>query len=277
MRDPDCVHFLQWALPHMSFRWRGFRKVRGQVCKRIGRRLAELGLDGLADYRHYLRRHPDEWHVLEGFCHVTISRFYRNRGVFDWLGDNLLPDLASRVGQAEGERRSVQAWCAGCASGEEPYTVQLVWSFKVAPRYPHLRLRILATDAEEVVLERAVRGCYAPGTLKELPAAWRHDAFESAGDELCLKRPYRRGVGFLQQDLRREMPEGPFDLIFCRNLAFTYFDEPLQRLVAQQLVDRLQVGGLLVLGSHEAPPEPLDALADLGRGIFRRIGVGANG
>lgn len=94
MRDEACVRFLQWCLPPLRKRWPGFRKVRGQVCKRIDRRLRQLGLAGPDPYRAYLETHPEEWAVLDGLCRVTISRFYRDRDVFDVLGEEVLPTLA---------------------------------------------------------------------------------------------------------------------------------------------------------------------------------------
>ncbi len=96
MRDTECIAFLQWALPKMGFRWPGFRKVRGQVCKRVGRRLKELGLADLEAYREYLEVHPDEWAILDGFCRITISRFFRDRDVYETLGSDVLPELARR-------------------------------------------------------------------------------------------------------------------------------------------------------------------------------------
>ncbi len=78
-------------------RWPGFRKVRRQVCKRISRRIGALGLSGEAAYRARLESNPDEWGVLASLCRVTISRFYRDRGVFDHIGDVVLPRLARRA------------------------------------------------------------------------------------------------------------------------------------------------------------------------------------
>ena len=95
MNDLDCVQFLQWALPKMRMRWPGFRKVRRQVCKRVDRRLRRLGLVGVAAYRAYLDDHPDEWSELDQLCRIPISRFYRDRGVFDLLRDDVLPSLAA--------------------------------------------------------------------------------------------------------------------------------------------------------------------------------------
>jgi hypothetical protein len=125
MTDADVVAFLQWALPTLRMRWPGFRKVRGQVRKRLARRLRELDLETLRDYEAHLEAHPEEWATLDGFCRITISRFYRDRGVFDTLRDRVLPDLGSI---AEARRASViRAWSAGCASGEEPYSLSLAW------------------------------------------------------------------------------------------------------------------------------------------------------
>src|SRR5439155_11021510 len=85
MRDADCTAFLQWALPRLDMHWPGFRKVRHQVCKRVRHRIAALGLSGFAAYREHLERDAQEWQVLDQFCHITISRFFRDRGAFDCL------------------------------------------------------------------------------------------------------------------------------------------------------------------------------------------------
>lgn len=83
MNDEACVDFLQWCLPRLGKRWAGFHKVRSQGCKRIARRMQDLGLRSLDTYRDYLNAHRDEWNHLDAMCRITISRFYRDRGVFD--------------------------------------------------------------------------------------------------------------------------------------------------------------------------------------------------
>ncbi|MBM4089995.1 MAG: hypothetical protein FJ276_11330 [Planctomycetes bacterium] len=97
MTDRECVEFLQWALPQLSLRWPGFRRVRRQVHKRIVRRLSELGLRRIADYRAYLDTHAAEWSVLDAMSRISISRFYRDRDVFEHLRDAVLPELAERA------------------------------------------------------------------------------------------------------------------------------------------------------------------------------------
>ena len=264
MADERCVEFLQWAAPRLGLRWAGFRRVRGQVCKRIARRFRELGLADFAAYRDHLERTSDEWPRLDELCHVSISRFFRDREVFT----RLTYLLDERIGTGQHELR---LWSAGCASGEEPYTLAIVAAFALAPKHPGLTWHITATDADPLLLERARRGCYRPSTLREIPSEWVPLAFEGQGDERCVRPLLRERVEFLQQDLRREMPAGPFDAILCRNVAFTYFDEPTQRAVLERLVARLLPEGLLVIGAHEKLP-PTTALerAAGAAPIFRR-------
>lgn len=256
--DADCVALLRDALPRLGLRWEGFRRVRRQVCRRIDRRCRELGLDGLAAYRERLETHPDEWAVLDRLCRVTISRYRRDRAVWVALERDVLPALAAAALRAR--RRTVRAWSSGCASGEEAYTLALSWHFAVAPRFPGLRLRVLATDVDDTVLERARRACYPPGSLRELPATWRAEAFVERDGLACLLPAYREGVHLARHDVRRAPRPGPFDLVLCRNLAFTYFADDVQREVGASLATVLRPGGALVVGVHEELPDGVGGL-----------------
>lgn len=253
MNKSDCRGFLNWALPELGLRPAGFRRVRTQVCKRIGRRLHELGLVDTAAYRQFVECSPKEWAVLDSFCRITISRFYRDRQIFEWLRDSGLPDLAVR---ALSERRNqLRCWSAGCGGGEEPYSLRIMWDLCVARRFPLLTFEIVATDADPAMLARARRATYSAGSLREMPEEWIEKAFSRmpAGYELCESA--RQGVRFLRQDIRREMPDGPFDLILCRNLAFTYFDEAGQRDLLAKIAARLRIGGFLIVGIGETIPD----------------------
>lgn len=253
MRDQDCIAFLHWCLPRLRLRWPGYRRVRRTVCKRIARRLRELGLDDLDAYRRYLEVSPGEWPRLDAFCRIPISRFYRDRAVFEALGRRVLPDLARQAGA--GGRRELRAWSAGCASGEEAYSLRLVWDFMVGPNVPDLRLSILGTDAEPEMLRRAEAACYTGGSLKDLPPAWIARAFAAEEDLFRLLPEYRHDIEFRRQDIRETGPAGRFDLILCRNLAFTYFEPALQEELLTQLDRKLESLGYLVVGAHERLPK----------------------
>lgn len=251
--DADVVRFLQWALPRMRMRWSGFRRVRRQVRRRLAQRLRELGLDDLDRYRDHLETHPGEWTVLDGLCQITISRFYRDGAVFDALRAHGLPALGQTA--AARDPRTIRAWSAGCGSGEEPYSLSLAWALSARRQAPGVSLDIVATDASTTMLDRARRACYPLGALKELPSGWTAEGFERSDDGYCLRDGFRAPVRLLQQDVREEMPAGPFELILCRNLVFTYFERSLQATLLTRMLDRLMPGGFLVLGGHESFPE----------------------
>jgi chemotaxis protein methyltransferase CheR len=256
--DGECVRFLQWALPRVGLRWKGFRRVRRQVCRRIRIRVKELGLTGFDAYRERIEEDPDELARLDVFARVTISRFYRDRAVFDRIRRAILPGLAEaarRTGRAE-----VRALSVGCASGEEPYTLAIIWGVELASRFPGIAFRVVGIDGGEEVLARARRAIYSPGSMKELPAELREAAFERSGDELRLKDELKALIELETGDVRARLPEGPFDLVLCRNLAFTYFDEDSQRAIASRLAERMRPEALLIVGCHEAVPPAVTEL-----------------
>lgn len=252
MNDMDCTAFLQWALPQLDLRWPGFRKVRGQVCKRLRKRMSELGIDNFASYRSRLSADPPEWQVLDECCHITISRFFRDRGVFESVRRRVLADIAARAGR---EHRAARIWCAGCASGEEAYTLKILWDLEVSKLYPGISLSIVATDIDEAMLARAQEGCFKPTSLHELPPHLVEQAFERIGPLFCVKPVHRESIDFLYQDLRSQAPKLLFDLILCRYVAFTYFAPLLQKQVLARLADRLLPDGYLAIGTHERLPE----------------------
>lgn len=271
MRDNECVAFLQWALPSLRMRWPGFRKVRSQVCKRIQRRIEALGLASAADYRDYLEQHNSEWRTLDTLCRVSISRFYRDKQVFALLEQKVMPALAQQA-IARGEK-CLTAWSAGCGSGEEPYSVELLWQLRLQARFPGLALRILASDADPVLIRRAENAVYQYATIKNLPPEWREEGFNRDGEDFHLKPAYRQAVRFIVQDVRREIPNARFDLVLCRNLVFTYYEESQQREWLEKIKGVLMKGGVLVLGVHETLPEGVAGFAPWSKRLctFRKI------
>jgi chemotaxis protein methyltransferase CheR len=267
-RDSDCVQFLQHELPRMGLRWLGFRRVKRQVCRRIGSRVQQLGLSDLRAYTEYLERNPAEREILESMCGVTISRFYRDRDVFDRIAERILPELAL----AAGARGPLRVWSAGCASGEEPYSLALSWQMRWAERFAGVDLHVLATDRDAQLIARAQHACYRRSSLRELPREWIDHAFRQIGDECCLQPALRGAVCFEREDIRRTLAAGPFQLILCRNLAFSYFDDHEQRRILDGLIERLAPNGYLVIGADEHLPERQSALQRIAEStcIYRR-------
>ncbi len=211
-----------------------------------------LGLDDPRAYRAFLIQHAEEWQRLDALCRIPISRFYRDREVFSVLEEVVLPELAHRSA-ARGDG-VIRCWSAGCASGEEAYTLGILWQLSVQQDFPGVGIDICGTDVDEVVLRRAKRACYALGSLKGLPARYRGCAFIERDGLYCLRPELRSHVTFRQQDIRTEQPAGSFDLVLCRNSVFTYCQRPVQRAVLGRIGCRLSAGSFLVIGAHENLP-----------------------
>lgn len=270
MRDVEGVQFLQWCLPRLRLCWSGYRKVRRQVYKRISTRLQVLGLHSLADYRSYLEIHPEEWEILDSFCWIPISRFYRDKDVFEFLEREVLPSLA-RQALAQGES-VLRCWSIGCAAGEEPYSLSLLWKLELQAQFPTVQLIILATDTDDQAITRSQRGCYPLSSLRDLPESWRAQGFDHTAEGFWIKPELRESVTFLAQDIRQATPDETFHLVLCRYSVFTYFDAPLQSKTLQQFAGRMLTGGALVVGKNETLPKGEFGLAPWSEneGVYRR-------
>lgn len=209
-----------------------------------------------------LETHREEWSQLDAACRISISRFFRDRFVFDYLAAEILPKLAERA--APRGETELRAWSIGCAAGEEVYGMTILWRLELQPRFPGLAFRVLGTDADQSQLARAETACYPGGSLKAVPLHWRQAAFQEHAGSFCLRPEFRAGVTLRHQDIRRELPQDErFHLVLCRNLAFTYFAEKVQRQIASALRERLPPGGILVLGQRERLPPGVVGFAQL--------------
>jgi chemotaxis protein methyltransferase CheR len=271
MEDKSCIAFLQWALPRLHLRWQGIRKVRRQVCKRIDRRIALLHLDSVQSYAVFLDKNPPEWTVLDRLCRVTISRFYRDQDVFLCLESKVLPSLVQTL--VRNGKSVLRMWSAGCASGEESYTMAILWHCALRLNHRLVRFEIIATDIDPEMIERAKKACYPSSSIRNMPKELAAQAFTRKNDLFCLHPGIRQYVRFALMDIREQSPAEKVHLLFCRNLAFTYFDSSLQGLVFRKLRDTIEPGGALVLGKHEAIPHGASDFAPWADGlpIYRKL------
>jgi chemotaxis protein methyltransferase CheR len=192
-----------------------------------------------------MRRDPTEREALRSLLVVTISRFFRNARVFRFLSREVLPRLA-------GKEAAATAWSAGCAAGEELYSLRIAWE-ELPGEKPSLRL--IATDVDPVSLERAAAGRYPESSLREVPDALRRKYFEREDQWYRVREEVRRSVSFRKMELMQDGSPGRFDLILCRNTAFTYFGPDQRMSVARMFGESLEEGGYLVLGRTETLPE----------------------
>lgn len=272
-RDDDAeTQFLETFVPRLGLCWPGFKRVQGTLRRRLRRRLAELALPDVAAYAAHLDRAPKEWETFDALCRISISRFGRDHSVFEYLEGTLLREGAEQARRSN--RRRIRVWSAGCASGEEPYSVVIAWRAELQREHPSVALDVLGTDLDPQLLKRARRACYPVGSLRELPERWRRLAFDAHGAEPCLRPELRRQVRFERADLRREVAAGPFDIVLCRNLAFTYFDAATRARVARAVLSELRSGGALVIGAKEVLPPGLGELRERYAGVHEKLDAG---
>ncbi len=260
-----CTEFLKWALPQLGLRWEGYRKVKRQVCKRINARIASLRLGSFSCYKEYFSKNPDEWKILDGMMHISISRFFRDYKSWEMLSEKLLPELAAK---AIDENRPLRCWSAGCASGEEPYSLAILYHQKLKHSFPSLNFQLIATDANTHLLQRAAEACYPAGNVKEVPAKWLQSSFKKINGEYCLHDNIKNTVTFLHQDIRNKIPEGQFDLVFCKNLVGMYFAKERAIEVFNLITLSIQPDGFLLTGNHEpVPVENISGMQIYNRGL----------
>ena len=133
--------------------------------------MQQLDIATVDGYRTYVAAHPQEWTLLDTLCRVTVSRFYRDKMIFAFLAREVLPVLAAHV-QAR-TQKCLRVWSAGSASGEEPYTIILLWAWQLQRQFPSIGLEVVATDIDRELIRRADTACYPYSAIKNLPPTWR--------------------------------------------------------------------------------------------------------
>lgn len=233
-------------LNHFNRPWEGYRKVRKGVIKRLRRHMEELDCTTLDAYIAILDQNRTENQKCQAYLRVTISRFFRDRQVWHHLENRLLPELVSRFSQ------ELKAWSAGCACGEEPYSLAILWDrlqFQTT-------LRITATDANPLCLERARKGKFGKSSLKALSPECISSCFNRQSAHCYAILPhFQEPISWHEHDLLCYPPQNEFHIIFLRNNLLTYYRQPTLSRAAEQIVKTLMPGGLLVIGAHEKLPE----------------------
>ncbi|MGQ9646062.1 MAG: CheR family methyltransferase [Thermodesulfobacteriota bacterium] len=239
--------FLREAAPLLGLQWRPFKR-RG-IRRKIERRIIEMGLLSFQEYLEKVKKESAEQGVLSKILTVTISRFFRDKEVFDKLGRCVLPIVLEKE-----NKREVKIWCVGCASGEEPYTLALLWREEFEPIWPEVRVSILATDIGENLLKRAKEGRYKKSSLREVPDGILCKFFRKEGQFYILNHAIRESIELKEHDVLHEEPFLGMDMVLCRNLAFTYFSKESQKEFLKKMATSLKEKCFLVIGKEENLP-----------------------
>jgi chemotaxis protein methyltransferase CheR len=215
------------------------------IRRRIAKRLRACEVTDFASYLKRLNIDSDELDTLLATISIHVTQFFRNPDTFQLLEQQILPDLCRRA-RAAG-RTELTLWSAGCASGEEPYSLALLVDDMIAK---DLDIRILATDISEPILEEARAGLFDSARLKEVPPAVLEHYFQQVNGRYQLTEQICDKVEFLCHNIMTDNDYPVADLILCRNVLI-YFTREEQERILTRLAIALPEGGVLVLGRAE--------------------------
>lgn len=261
----EYKQFLKTTLPELGLRWRRFN--RKSIRKRIVGRAQELNLYSLSKYRNHVIASEAEKFYLTSLLTVTISRFWRNANLFEALETTWLPTVLAR----HPTREPLQIWSAGCASGEEPYSLLILWyeSFADTGR----ELRLLASDSSGHCLERAQQARYPASSFREMPFHLRQKYCIKEKGTFSLRHTLSQGIEWFEHNLIWDAPPLNNHLIFCRNLVYTYFTDSLQHEITQRFHRALVGDGLLVVGRKDRLPPGTEGLFRLvDHPVYEKVG-----
>jgi two-component system CheB/CheR fusion protein len=242
------------------------------IVRRLQRRMAAVGVQTLPDYRRYVDRHRDEAGQLAASLLIKVTEFFRDPDLFEMLRDQVLPQL---IADAR-ERGDLRIWSAGCATGEEAYSLAMLVADLLGDELDTLPVRIFATDIAAEALDLARRGIYPESALQGMSPDMIERHFTHVDGVHQVHRRVRELMVFGEHDLGRRAPFPRIDLVLCRNVLI-YFTADLQRRALQRFAFALRPGGYLVLGKSETvnPLPEFFALEQPRLKLFRRIGSSA--
>ncbi len=217
------------------------------ILRRIGRRMAVTHCRTMHDYLEYLKVNPTEIGELVKSFLINVTQFFRDQEAFAYLRGEILPKL---IAQARERNHTLRIWSAGCATGEEPYSLAMLLTDLLGVELPEWSIKIFATDLDEAAINFARRGLYSENLLKSVPSEYADHFFEKSDLGYRISKTLRQMVIFGQQDLSRSAPFPRIDLVLCRNVLI-YFTPELQDYVLNQFAFSLSPGGYLLLGKAE--------------------------
>ena len=243
---------------------------RDLVQGRLARRLRALGCADFAAYIALVQGSDGfaERRQMINALTTNLTGFFREQHHFDFLGDEILPQL-SRL--REGAKRRLRIWSAGCSSGEEPYSIAMTVHSRL-PDIDRWDAKILATDIDTDMVASGQAGNYDASRAERVSKEMRLRYMTQArGTETLHISDHLRSIIFFRYlNLLEPWPmSGPFDIIFCRNVVI-YFDKPTQRRLFDRFADLLIPGGWLFIGHSESLFHVCDRFEHLGRTIYRR-------
>lgn len=246
----DLDKFMGKVLRDRGFDLTQYR--RAYVERRLAARLRTLELRTYRDYAYLLEVDPSEYAQMLDTLTINVTDFFRDDAVWDILRKRVIPDMVAD--KLRGRSRTIRIWSAGCATGEEPYSIAMMVLDILGKDADKFLINVLGSDLDPDVLRFAEKGRYTNDKLKNIPSSYQVRFTRAIGrSEFEIKPEIAHLVRFRHSSLFGESPMKVADLILCRNV-FIYLDRPRQMAVLERFWGSLARGGYLVLGRSEKMP-----------------------
>jgi two-component system, chemotaxis family, CheB/CheR fusion protein len=239
----DLEVLLDYLRRSRGFDFTGYKRT--SLSRRIEKRMQTVGADGYLGYLDHLEVDPEEFTHLFNTILINVTGFFRDPLAWEYLAAEVLPRLAAD--KRDGE--PIRVWSAGCASGEEAYTLAMAIAEALGPETVKERVKIYATDVDEDALNQARQARYTAKQVESLPPELLERYFERNGHGYVFSKELRRSVIFGRHDLIQDAPISRIDLLVCRNTL--YLNSDPQAHVLARFNFALREGGYLFLGKAE--------------------------
>jgi two-component system CheB/CheR fusion protein len=242
--DQDFEDLLEHIRDSRGFDFTGYK--RPSLMRRVNKRMDAVGMESYAAYLDYLQVDPDEFKTLFDYILINVTGFFRDAQIWDYL----IQDVGPALVESRKPDDPIRAWSAGCASGEEAYSVAMVLAEALGEDAFKERVKIYATDVDEAALTEARAATYTAKQTEPIPPDLRRKYFEEVPGGHSFRKDLRRSVIFGRHDLVQDAPISHIDLLVCRN-TLMYLNAETQGRVMEHLHFALAEGGYLLLGKAE--------------------------
>jgi two-component system CheB/CheR fusion protein len=227
---------------------------RPTLLRRIERRIHMRVLPDLSSYASYMREHPEETSALLKDILISVTNFFRDQKAFESIEKDILPKILA----GKSSEDQVRIWVAGCATGEEAYSLAMLVNEKIMGVIDAPKLQIFATDIDETAIAHAREGVYTINDAADVSAERLKRFFTKEGEFYRLRREIRETVLFAQHNFIKDPPFSRLDMVSCRNVLI-YLNQVAQERVVETFHFALKPGGFLFLGASET----VDGASDL--------------
>ncbi len=243
--DPEFEELLDFVHEARGFDYSHYK--RPSLMRRFEKRMQTAGVETYADYRSYLEAEPREFAELLDTILLNVTGFFRDPAAWEYVAEEIVPKILEQKGEGE----KIRAWSAGCATGEEAYTMAILFAEALGAEAYAKRVKIYATDLDDAALARARHARYDAKALDAVPESLRDTYFEDGNAGSTVRGDIRRSVVFGRNDLLSDPPISKVDLLVSRN-TLMYFGARAQHTVLSNFFFALAPAGFLFLGKAEA-------------------------